>query len=44
MGIGSIADAMLTLPATSVLLAALLLGKDGIIVVLLVIVAVVTLT
>ena len=42
MGSGAIADAMLTLPVVSVLMATLLLGKDGIIVVLLVIVAVVT--
>jgi H+/Cl- antiporter ClcA len=41
MGIGALADAMLTLPLTSVLLATLLLGKDGITVMPLVIVAVV---
>ncbi len=41
MGIGALADAILTLPLTSVLLATLLLGKDGITVMPLVIVAVV---
>jgi H+/Cl- antiporter ClcA len=41
MGIGALADAMLGLPLTSVLLATLLLGKDGITVMPLVIVAVV---
>jgi hypothetical protein len=41
MGIGALADAMLSLPLTSVLLATLLLGKDGLTVMPLVIVAVV---
>jgi H+/Cl- antiporter ClcA len=41
MGIGAMSDAMLALPLTSVLLATLLLGKDGTIVMPLVIVAVV---
>ena len=42
MGIGAIADAMLTLPVVSVLMATLLLGKDEIIVIVLVTIAVVT--
>jgi H+/Cl- antiporter ClcA len=41
MGIGAMTDAMLTLPLTAVLLATLLLGKDGVTVMPLVIVSVV---